>query len=206
MNNNTKNILILLFLLLSASLNAQEKKIAVGLKMGANISNYWGDVEGAKAKVGFNTGVIVSYAFTPKYLIFSGLDYTIKGAKSKQNGIRTTLNPMYLQVPLHFGYRMNIAESNTKLILKVGPNFAYGVGGKYTVKQDGQKTTRSVFQKDLMKKFDLGLGLGVGIEFDRVGVFLAYDFSLFNVWNLRNMGESGSVRNRCFNYGVAYKF
>jgi len=217
-----KASLIAVALLLGISLNAQDKPLTFGVKAGMNLANFGGDgADGMDAKIGFNVGVTVDYALTQDLYLLTGLEFTMKGAKDKGSISmidedfevvsfegKQTCNPMYLQVPIHLGYKLAI-DDNTKIVLHAGPYLAYGVGGKVNTKgtytEAGQAfsidSDTDFFGKDKFKRFDLGLGLGVGAEFGKIGVGLGYDFGLLNI------ADGGDkVRNMNASLTVGYKF
>jgi hypothetical protein len=85
-------------------------------------------------------------------------------------------------------------------VLHAGPYVAYGIGGKVTgtgrTNVDGTDISvaieQDVFGEDGIKRFDFGIGLGVGVEFGRFGVGLGYDLGLANLtgesnYRLNNM-------------------
>lgn len=57
--------------------------------------------------------------------IQSALLYSAKGAKADLEGIDITLNANYLQLPVHFAYKIDAAPG-TKVVLHAGPYIAYG--------------------------------------------------------------------------------
>lgn len=217
MKKNLRMTLVALALAVGVTVSAQEKKVELGVKGGMNISNFSGDVQNTDAKIGFNVGVTLDYAFTNELYLLTGLEFTTKGAKTNvseseyeyQNGygyehievIKGTFNPMYLQIPIHIGYKLDVTE-NTKLVFRAGPYIAYGVGGKVSAKQANEKESIGIFRTGLMKNFDFGLGLGVGAEFGKIGVNLGYDFGIINTWDV----NEGSVRNGNFAISLGYKF
>lgn len=206
MKTNLKILLISIALLVGVTANAQDKKITAGVKAGMNVSNFSGDIQGTDAKVGFNVGVTLDYAFTNDFCLLTGLEFTTKGAKTDSDGLaKGTFNPMYLQIPIHAGYKLNITD-NTKLVFRAGPYLAYGVGGKLSAKAGGESESIGVFRSGLLKNFDFGLGIGAGVEFGKIGVNLGYDFGLVNVWDLDSWGVDGSIKNGNFNVGLGYKF
>lgn len=118
----------------------------------------------------------------------SGLEFTNKGYKYDYDGFKETVHANYLQLPIHVGYKMNIAEG-TKFVLHAGPYLAYGVGGSKDYFGDGGA-----------KRFDAGLGLGVGLELNQFVVGVGDDFGLVNVFD---QGHSKNM-NACLSVG--YKF
>lgn len=206
-----KLLLVATLILVGVNLNAQDKPFTFGVKAGANMSTMTGDIEDSKVKLGFNIGVTVDYAINQDWYILSGLQYTTKGVKIEYNfadeDYKSTINAAYLQLPIHVGYKLEIAPE-TKLVFHAGPYLAYGVNGK--IKESGTEVINDtaipysvkVNTFDFMKRFDAGLGLGVGAEFGKFGVDLGWDFGLVNVV------KEGNNTNRNGNayLTVGYKF
>lgn len=189
------------------SLNAQSgNPFTLGIKAGANISNFSGKgVEESDAKAGFIGGVTVDYRISAELFLLSGLEFVMKGAKDEGyyyfdniNGLsysgKINYNPMYLQLPVHIGYKIPIFY-NVNATIHAGPYLAYGIGGKvkpedliatellYTHKRVEATSTDEFdfFGDDAYKKFDYGLGLGVNFEFNKIVVGIGYDFGLANL-------------------------
>jgi hypothetical protein len=198
-----KTALIAAAILIGANVSAQNSPVTFGVRGGLNLSNYWGDVENSKAKIGFNVGVTMDYAFSPALYLMTGLELTTKGAKGEmiENGVKlsVTENPMYLQLPVHLGYKIDIAP-DTRFVLHAGPYVAYGVGGKskITTKVEGLNldVSTDLFSGDISyDRFDFGVGLGFGVEFGRISAGLGYDLGLANLtgnsnYKVRNMNAA----------------
>jgi len=209
MKNFIKAGLVAVALLVNISANAQIP-LEFGVKAGVNMSNFGGDSKDIEAKAGFNIGVTVDYAISSELYVLSGLELTTKGAKSKTTTPfgkkqETTMNPMYLQLPVHLGYKLEIAPE-TKLVFHAGPYIAYGIGGKNktSIKDDDvTHSTESKFFGDKgCDKLDLGVGLGVNVEFGKIGVGLGYDFGLNNI----SGNSSAKMKNQNTYLTVGYKF
>jgi len=213
-----KTALIAVAVLVGMSVNAQDKPLTFGVKAGMNLSNFSGNgADGMDAKVGFNVGLTLDYALTQDVYLMTGLEFSMKGGKDKGSisygGVSFTGeekdNPMYLQIPIHVGYKFNVTEY-TKLVLHVGPYLAYGVGGKSKIKGvatvEGETgsidTDYDFFSDATAKRFDMGLGLGVGAEFGKFGIGLGYDLGLLNISQNKNF----KVRNMNAYLTVGYKF
>ena len=199
----TALIAIAVFVGMSAS--AQDKPLTFGVKGGMNLSNFSGKAsENSDAKIGFNVGVTVDYAFSSDVYLLTGLEFTTKGAKWEEGDEKLTLNPMYLQVPIHVGYKLTVAE-DTRIVFHAGPYIAYGIAGKITAKKGSLKESENIFGSDEiqgLKRFDFGLGLGTAVEFGKFGIGLGYDFGLANI------GRSSTFKLRNMNayLTVGYKF
>lgn len=203
-----KTSLVALALLVSAGASAQ-MPISFGVKAGANLSNFGGKDAGddLDAKVGFNVGVTADINVAPSLYVLTGLELTTKGAKYEESILgekfEVTMNPMYLQLPIHLGYKLEIAPE-TNLIFRAGPYLAYGLGGKVTVKAGGEKEDGDFFGDDEDqnggKRFDFGLGGGVGVEFGKISATLGYDFGMAKVF------KDEKTYNRNAYLSVGYKF
>jgi hypothetical protein len=214
--------------------------LSLGIKGGANMSNLYGkEVKDTKMKLGFNVGVAADYEFESNVAIQSGLYFTTKGAKLSSTNIDQkvgdiklsgtvdkTANAMYLQVPLHLAYKIDVTPG-ARVVLHAGPYAAYGVGGKISgkstvkvsgnvtadqkaavdaaLKQINASTTTSVntFDKKMgYKPFDAGVGIGVGAEFGSLLVDLGWDMGLLNI----SRNKDVNVKNQNAHLAVGFKF
>lgn len=183
MKSFIKAVLLASAVLLGANAYAQDKLFTFGVEAGMNLSNMSGDLKG-DAKVGFNLGVTLDYALTPDLYLMSGLKFSTQGAK--EDGAKISFS--YLRLPVHVGYKLT-AGMNTKVVLHAGPYIAYAVDGDYSM---GGVSVDS-FNKDIESvfgfkhnRFDMGLGLGIGLEFNKICVGLGYDFGLLDLVNVTN--------------------
>ena len=95
----------------------------------------------------------------------------------------------------------------TRVVLHAGPYAAYGVGGKYklsgSVGSVGAETESDVFGDDgFLKRFDAGLGLGVGAEFGPLLLDLGWDMGLVNIVD----SSDGDLKNQNAYLSVGYRF
>lgn len=232
-----KIVLVLAMIVTVGAISAQE--LSFGVKGGANMSNFYGkDVKDSKMKLGFNAGIAADYEFASNIAIQSGLFLMTKGAKlastkinqkvgdvTLSGSVDATANAMYLQVPLHLAYKIDVTPG-TRVVLHAGPYAAYGIAGKTSgksnVKVSGnvpadQKaavdaalkqinaTTASVntFDKKVgYKPFDAGLGVGVGAEFGSFIVDLGWDMGLLNI----SRAAKADVRNQNAYLSVGFRF
>ena len=116
--------------------------------------------EGADMKVGYQLGVGMEYAFTdmwsvqPSMIVGNGAKFDYGGGESEK------FKPTYLQIPIMAAGRFPVTES-INIVGKVGPYLGFGLGGKC----DGEKIFK--YDEDTgegwdAKRFDFGLGFGVG--------------------------------------------
>lgn len=149
-------------------------------------------------KAGFTVGMRAEYMLPECRGVFvnAGLEYTMKGARER---IATTIDdmaglgatgiarPMYVQLPIHVGYRYDVLE-DLGVYADFGPYFAVGTNGKYRVKYDNFQGdfTASFFGNGdnymELQRWDFGLGFRLGVEYAR-----HYNFQLGCDWGITDM-------------------
>ena len=183
------SILMVAVAAFTMSFSAQAETPQWEVVAGMNVANL--DASGASSRIGFHAGIrstigipSVSHGF---YANAAAL-LSLKGFKAA--GI--TVNPYYLDIPVHFGYKYAVNET-LALFGEFGPYFGIGLFGK----TDGE----DVFGDDGYKRFDFGLGLRAGIEFNqKVPVSIGYDFGVLDV------NDAISAKNRNLTLSGGYKF
>ena len=194
---------VLLIGLVSSVSMFEHLPVSFGVKAGMNLSEI--QKMDDNVKVGFNIGLTAELALPSNFYLMSGLEFTTKGAKSKINIAdasgsisKATYNAMYLQLPIHAGYKLDLVPG-TKLIFRAGPYLAYGVGGK--IKWDAKEIKDQDIFTDDSNRFDFGIGGAVGVEFlNKISVSLGADQGLTKIF------KDTSTKNRCAHISVGYKF
>ena len=182
----------------AGSVNAQDKFATFGVKGGGNISSMGGEITKTNYVFKYQFGVTADLAFTDNFYLITGLDLQTKGPKSKPHGAANAkYNPMYLQIPVHAAYKMDVSD-NTRLVFEAGPYVAYGISGK--VKSDGHKV--NIFGDDKFKRFDMGAGAAVGVEFSKFVIKTGYDFGILDVSDMKGV----KARNHNGYVTVGYHF
>ena len=174
------------------SVNAQES-LRWGVTAGMNSSKYSNDF--LNSRTGFHVGV-------------------------KAELVNLKLNPYYLEIPVHMGYEYVINE-NFAVFGNAGPYAAIGVFGKIKAKADLSSAggnidweewgidpsdlkgegSENIFGKDKMKRFDLGLGIKTGVEFNqKYQVAISYD------WGLLETIDDSDWKNRNLMISFSYMF
>lgn len=179
-----------------------------GVTAGMNLSNIT-DMD-LGSRIGFHIGVRGDYNFTDKMYLGAGVLFSQKGTRKSEDGVTASMNPGYIEVPIHFGYRFYKSD-DISVFGEVGPYFAIGICGKQKISYDGQykeafedvygssEIEADIFGDNGAKRFDAGLGLRVGVEFSKFQVSLGYDLGLTNMYD-------GGGKNRNFTVGVTYMF
>lgn len=154
-----------------------------GLRLGAAFATVSSDdqyLNGGSMKTGLNVGAVVGFQLgyrSPVYLE-TGLSYIEKGGEGRYNGSKFTYSLDYLEMPLLMKYKIDI-DGHFSVQPFAGCYVAVGVGGK--IKDFGQRQAYSSFDKEGFGRFDGGLRIGCGVQYDFLYAELGYDFGLANI-------------------------
>ena len=199
---------------------AASAQVSFGIQGGVNLSNVTHSVEevSTNPKFGFNAGILADFGLTHNMGIRSGLFFHTKGFRAEITeadiiDVRSTTNLMYLQIPVHFAYKVDVMPG-TRIVFHAGPYVAYGIGGSQNFEvrrspadiQWGDESP--VFGDDGFNRFDFGLGLGVGVEFGRFLTGIGWDMGLLNLANdnRRGFSEVPTIRNQNAYLTVGFRF
>jgi hypothetical protein len=202
-----KKIRLFLVLAMFAVATAVSSQVSLGVKGGVNMSNFYGDeLDNENVKIGFNVGLLADYEFSYNSAIQTGLFFTTKGFKYDSQNLDYTENLMYLQLPVHYAYKLDVSPG-TRVVFHAGPYAAYGIGGSRKLdvgELSGEWDVDKIFGDGAgqYKAFDAGLGLGVGAEFGPILVDLGWDMGLVNISN----ADNGNIKNQNAYLSIGYKF
>lgn len=158
-----------------------------GLRFGLNIPTVRYQGTGGMAQTDphprFHVGLVYGNKLgdgLPFYLE-SGMVYTEKGteiAETAETGLRKTVL-RYLEIPLVLKYKVPTSVDDFTVQPIFGGYIALGVGGE--VKDYADRSKHDPFGDDRYKRFDAGLKVGCGIEFQNFFFSMGYDIGLFNI-------------------------
>ena len=174
-----------------------------GLRVGFGVATVNADdryLDGDSPKAGLNIGVAAGVQLAPATPLYleTGLSYIEKGGKGGPNGSYSYgLN--YLEVPFLIKYQHNF-DRLTSIQPFAGVYCAAGVGGK--IKEKDQRLTQSSFSDDAFKRFDGGVRIGCGLQFDHLYAELGYDIGLTNV----SRDDFNTAHTGCFFANVGVNF
>ncbi|GEN68604.1 porin family protein [Chryseobacterium rhizosphaerae] len=173
-----------------------------GIKAGGNISGITGD--DTQSKFGIYAGALVNIPVSKEFSIQPEIVYSSQGAKAKDSynvaGYRFTnmkqiLN--YINIPVMFQY-----NAAPKFYLEAGPEFGFLVNAKAKADINGKPYDTS--NKDSLKTFNFGLGIGLGYKFTpNLGINARYTAGLTDI--VKNGGGETS-KNTNFQLGLVIIF
>ncbi len=196
-----KKLVLLSIILLSViSVNAQ---IRFGVKAGGNFSNLYTNERSQglnsdqyKGRFSYHFGAMMEYSLNEMFSIQPELMYLNHGANLKSDNSflmkdgHITLNS--LQLPLNVKAKFNVG--NNKLFIYTGPYLSYHMYGKARGKIDGSSVDQKLFSKGSdMKRWDYGIGLGVGMEVNK------FVFVLGNQYGLKDISGSADGKMKTGN-------
>lgn len=198
-----KIIAISFFICLANTASAQ---FTGGFKAGLNVATFTGsDSDGSEPRAGFNAGIYLTFDLSNKVSFQPELLVNTLGAKTKESGtdefigdykLDGTLKITYISVPAIFIYKLN-----DNFNFQGGPQFSYLTSAQleYDLVSDAITQSGSTGADDELKKFDMGLALGVGAATGPVNFSLRYYMGLLTVSD-----QDMSVKNSAFMFSVGY--
>jgi len=190
--------------------DANLRSMYYGVRVGVTSSKLTHDFTTLKA--GFNIGGVVGWRLSQDHPVFleTGLALNLKGGKEDYVKCRLP----YLEVPLLVKYGIALGTHGDMAVLPfLGPYVAFSAGnGKiiYDSENDGD-LKQDAFGK-AFKRFDAGLTLGAGFEYNQLYAELGWKFGLLNI--LKDDAEfqyiktyfDGKARNSGFFLNVGVNF
>jgi hypothetical protein len=167
-----------------------------------NMSGYDGL---SKMILGVQSGIVGDFSLTKSFSIQAGLLYAQQGYRmtGRYMGTKSTLRVIlhYIQIPINAQYKYALG-SNTSLLFQAGTYFGYCFSGTAS---DGGITLAIRMgnkERDELKTFDFGLGLGIGMRFYGLQVGVGYNIGLYNL----SPYKDDKLRNHGLAITVTYLF
>ena len=168
-----------------ATLSASAQGMYLKPMVGGTLSTFRGsDVGDQKMKVGLVAGAEFGYNFAENMGFTAGLLYTMEGSKAKGADYNNNLD--YLNIPVLFNYYIVPG-----LAVKAGVQPGFLVRAKHN----------DTDIKDLYKKFDFAIPLGLSYEFSDFVIDARYNLGLTNI----NDTDSYKSKNGVIMLTVGYK-
>ncbi len=221
MKKVTRVLMVVALATFSFNSLAQTFGVQAGLNLAnASIKSGGQDVtDGKKMLIGFNVGATAEFDISDVFAFQTGLILNQKGVRFEDSQdfggitteVKSKLSVLFLDIPLNAKYKMDLGGN--KLYFAAGPYIGIGLTGKSKTEVSAggqtQENEESIkFGNDAaehdMKRLDLGLNIGAGMEFGAIGVGIQYGLGFAN---LTPEGDSDNkTNNRLLSIGVSYKF
>ena len=166
-----------------ASIHRYTPQAYYGLRIGVGFATVNSDdryLDGGSAKTGLDVGAVVGVQLGYRSPVYfeTGLSYIEKGGNGHYDGDKFSYSLNYLEMPLVLKYKLDF-DPQFSLQPFVGGYVAAGVGGK--IKDFGHRQAYSSFDDEGFKRFDGGIRIGCGLQYEFLYAELGYDFGLANI-------------------------
>ena len=179
-------IAVMMVATLTASAQQEAGTWSITPKVGFNLANLSGDIDGNSMKFGLVAGAEAMYQFTPMIGLSAGLLYSMQGCEGEGDS------------------KWNIDELNIPVLANfyVAPGFALKAGLQpgLIVSSKEKAGDYSVDVKDAMQSLEISVPIGASYEFSDFVIDARYNLGLSKL----NKGN-GSIRNSVFQITVGYK-
>jgi outer membrane protein W len=167
-----------------------------------------------KMNPGFHVGATMDFSLSDLLSIETGLLLTTKGVKIEEEEMGFKIsgkgNLYYLDIPItvKLGYDLGGA----KIYGAIGPYVGMGLSGKTeaTFSYQGSEETESEDvswgsgDTDDLKRLDVGLTFGGGVEISAIQIGVSYDLGMSNISAYTDYGTSS--KNRVLKFSIGYRF
>ena len=211
-------------LVLGARAQESEKKFTDGIRwagsFGMNVAKF--SSSAMSSRVGFHLGVRAEKdlpALSKGIYASAAALLSLKGSKIDGGELMDVkYNPWFLEIPVHIGYKFEVSEKFT-VFGKFGPYFALGLFGKAKADvldwdEDSFDTVTktekfNIFGDGGLKRFDFGLGLHAGVEFEKKWqLSIGYDFGLMKAYkdNSEDIDLADGLKHRNLSISLSHFF
>ncbi len=216
MKNLIKLLCVVVLFTMATRTTAQKFAVKGGLNLSKMLIKDDDDTysDNFKMNPGFHLGVTAEFPINDMISFEPGLLLSTKGYKAKESGTgyeyKETTNLFYFEVPLNAKATFDVG--GTKVYGIFGPYLGLGLSGKSKTKytEDGDSGTDTYTIKwgsdadnDDLKRFDLGLNVGAGVEIKSMLVGINYGLGLANISSYTDGGNK--AKNRVLAISFGYK-
>ncbi len=212
-----KIVVLILLVVFSATMVAQEKKVEFSIGAGYLGHTSKMKQQGDKSLDGFHVGGLLTYNINDRFGVQTGLLYSsASGVRVPQDQVhikklgtwhQTKTEFDALDIPLRVIYSYMLAEE-FYIQLFLGPNFNWGLNRKenteYFTNDKKYKTNigKNIYKTDNYSQLDMQIGGGIGLQWKGIGLSFTYDWGLLNRTSLPNM----TYKANDLKLTISYKF
>lgn len=201
-----RSSVLLLGLIVGGASNVQAQALSAGVKAGLNVATLDFDRQPPESPaIDTRTGLVAGLFFVwpagSRLSVQTEALYSQKGATFDESGVSGAVELDYLEVPILL--RLSTPPSNgASFHVFGGPSFGVRLRARSEIAFEGE-TEREEFS-DEVKRFDLGLVVGAGVELGRLVIDGRYTWGVSNVNALAD--DDVEIRNRAFSIMAGVKF
>jgi len=205
-------IIAVLAIVSVGTVNAQ-----LGVQAGYVSSKFVGENPYTDPYNGFNAGLTYDMEIQGGVGLHYGLLYTLISDKESEDLFDATLTTKsfghFLNVPVQATYKYAI-NRDLRIFAYAGPNFTMGVAGSNTLSSDatdrelkdswykeGDGLFGEMIGDSFYKRFDIQLGVGLGVQYSNFILKGGYDWGLLNPY-----GSDFKANRNQFNISLGYLF
>ena len=182
-----------------------QQPAAFGVKAGANFADLNFEGEGADINLdrrpGFVGGLFVVVPANRQFALQTEAIFSQKGAKSESGDFSGKVTLNYLEVPV-LARISSPATTAASFHVFAGPALGLRLSAKSELEEDGEEENEDI--DDDVKRFDLGLVLGAGVEVGRFVIDGRYTWGLLNINNVES--DDVTIKNRAFAVMAGFRF
>lgn len=212
-----KNLLrLLLIVVVVLTMTRQSSAQTFGIKAGLNLSTLLAKdnddtyTDNYKLRPGFHIGATAELPMNEIFSFETGLLLSTKGTNESETRYsnESSLTLYYFDIPLTAKAYYKVGS--VRIYGVFGPSLGIGLSGKNKIKVSGSPDETQTIkwgtdsENDDLKRLDLGLTVGAGVEINAIQIGLAYNLGLANI--SAYTGDGYKIKNRVLGISVAYKF
>ncbi|WP_281233766.1 porin family protein [Flavobacterium gelatinilyticum] len=190
-----KKLILLSLILASSNLFSQSflDRLHLGIKAGANYSDFSNAGFETEGLAGFHAGVAVALDINERFSIQEDFLYSTQGAKLKGGPLDgKELKLSYAAIPIVVKYKTSFG-----LYFEAGPQVGI------LVSEDFKTLTHA----DFAEKIDAGMVAGIGYQFENgLGIGARYYFGLTDVGKLKSASVNTDFQNNSSQVSLFYMF
>ena len=221
-----KKTIVIIMLMVSGKAMMAQTYIQGGLNL-ANIStSNDGSSEKNNLLTTFNVGLMGRFGIADYFAVETGVLLTGRGSKAEtyfNNGndyVKTKFNPVYVEVPLNLVVKIPLMAKKSTLFFNAGPYIAIGVAGQSKIDSKIGPLTSSSSSDikfsnddpftsqqedaayDKLKRFDYGVNVGGGFQFQHVIIKANYGYGLAKI-NSTQSNNTANDKNKYRTIGIS---
>ncbi len=153
-------------------------------------------------KLGIHFGGTAEFEITDMFSFETGLIFSTQGYKASMDGSDLSVNLFYANIPITGKARYELDAINIYGIF--GPYIGFGLSGKQKIGSNSESINWGSGDNDDLKRFDMGLIIGAGVEYGPFVGGLQYQLGLANI--VAQTDDGVKTQNRVFQITFGYRF